>query len=379
MSNILTSEEFKAKAELLMSQTKESVNIFSGFIKSSAVYWLKDNINDSIEVTLVGRFSASDLIKGASDLDVYKICKEQGWKVGILNNLHSKVFIFDSEHLMLGSANLTMRGLSLEGYGNIELGTKLAPSRDDLERINNLQEDVIWIDDELYIAMKSEINSFDSENNKQDSFNWSSDLINKLKPQDPHLWVKDLFHTHPLHFVESIEDWMSDLEDSYSKENQDFDSTDFAHIKPLQDQEIMNDINLLRVSSTEIMGMLPGNIGPFRKNLVHIEPEFWDEYEKGESILPNLFQQTKIFKWLLNLLIENKDHTHKNFGWVTSHLHDALIDDPAPSRGGVKFFVDNLFKWIEAFADDVIETTHYKRTTSLELISTKEDSSISDI
>jgi hypothetical protein len=172
---------------------------------------------------------------------------------------------------------------------------------------------------------------------------------------------------------------MSDLEDSYSKENQDFDSTDFAHIKPLQDQEIMNDINLLRVSSTEIMGMLPGNIGPFRKNLVHIEPEFWDEYEKGESILPNLFQQTKIFKWLLNLLIENKDHTHKNFGWVTSHLHDALIDDPAPSRGGVKFFVDNLFKWIEAFADDVIETTHYKRTTSLELISTKEDSSISDI
>ena len=90
---LLSGEEFKAEAEFFITKANKSVTIFSGFIKSGAIHWLKEHVNDSVEVTLVGRFSASDLIKGASDLDVYKICKDQGWKVGILNNLHSKVFI----------------------------------------------------------------------------------------------------------------------------------------------------------------------------------------------------------------------------------------------------------------------------------------------
>ena len=200
MKKILTSEEFRAEAEASMLSTKDAIVIFSGFIKSSAVYWLKEHVNDSVNVTLVGRFSASDLIKGASDLEVYSICKEHGWKVGILNNLHSKVFIFDSEHLMLGSANLTMRGLSLQGYGNLELGTKLVPSDEDLKRIESMQEDVVWIDDDLYEAMQKEIDSFDIEENEQDTFSWSRDLINKLQPSDPHLWVKDLFHSNPKDF-----------------------------------------------------------------------------------------------------------------------------------------------------------------------------------
>ena len=379
MKKILTSEEFKTEVELLMLQTKESVTIFSGFIKSSAVHWLKDNLDSSVEVNIIGRLSASDLIKGASDLEIYNICKQLGWNVGILNNLHSKVFIFDNEHLMLGSANLTMRGLSLEGYGNIELGTKLAPSEDDLKRIQTMQEDVIWIDDELYTAMQSELNSFDKEEDQHDSFKWSNNLLDKLQPLDPNIWVQDLFHTHPLDFVESIEDWMSELEDSFGEEDQNFDSADFAYKKPLHNQDIINDVSLLRVSTVEIMSMLPGNIGPFRKVKVHIESEFWDEYEKHETLLSNLFKQTKIFNWLLNLLKDNNDHTHKNFGWVTSHLHDALMDDPAPSRGGIKFFVDNLFKWVEAFGGDLIKTTRYERTTGLELVTNKQNTFLKNI
>ena len=378
-NHLLSGEEFKAEAELLMAKTSNSVNIFSGFIKCSAVHWLKDNLDSSVEVNIIGRLSASDLIKGASDLEIYNICKQLGWNVGILNNLHSKVFIFDNEHLMLGSANLTMRGLSLEGYGNIELGTKLAPSEDDLKRIQSMQEDVIWIDDELYTSMQSELNSFDKIEDQHDSFKWSNNLLDKLQPLDPNIWVQDLFHTHPLDFVVSIEDWMSELEDSFGEEDQGFDSADFAHKKPLQNQDLINDISLLRVSPVEIMSMLPGNIVGFRRAVVHIEPEFMDEYLKHETLLSNLFRQTKIFKWLINLLKENSDHTHKNFGWVTSHLHNALMDDPAPSRGGIKFFVDNLFRWVEAFGGDEIQTTHYERTTGLELITSNKNTFIKNI
>lgn len=373
---VLTSEEFRTQVETLISETNSHLKIFSGFIKSSGVQWLREHVNNSIEVILVGRFSASDLIKGASDLEVYSICKELGWKLGILNNLHSKVFIFDDKHLMLGSANLTMRGLSIEGYGNIELGTKLAPSPDDLKRIENMQEDIVWIDDDLYKAMKSEIDLFDAEKIDQDSFKWSDDLTTKLQPSDPNIWVKDLFHTDPCTFIDSIEEWTSDLEDLYGDSKavgEEYNSANFAHKKPLENQDTIHDINLLNLSLTEILDVMPqGSIPGVREVYIHIDFEGYAEFEKHEALLSNLFQQTKIFKWLLNLLIKNQDHTHKNFGWVTAHLHNALMDDPAPSRGGVKFFVDNLFKWVEAFGGDLINTTHYDRTTGLDLVANKQ-------
>ena len=378
-SYLLSGEEFKSEAELFLAKTNKSVTIFSGFIKSGAIHWLREHVNNSIKVTLVGRFSASDLIKGASDLEVYSICKELGWKLGILNNLHSKVFIFDDKHLMLGSANLTMRGLSIEGYGNIELGTKLAPSPDDLKRIEKMQEDIVWIDDDLYKAMKSEIDLFDAEKIDQDSFKWSYDLTTKLQPSDPNIWVKDLFHTDPYTFIDSIEKWTSDLEDLYGDSiaaGEEYNSANFAHKKPLENQDTIHDINLLNLSPTEILDVMPqGSIPGVRDTYITFGEPFSEcvaEFEKHEALLPNLFQQTKIFKWLLNLLIKNQDHTHKNFGWVTAHLHDALMDDPCPSRGGIKFFLNNLFKWVEAFGGDEIKTTHYERTTSLELLNKKD-------
>jgi hypothetical protein len=414
MKNILSSEEFKAEAELLVTKTKVSLKVFSGFIKSGAIHWLKEHVNDSVEVTLVGRFSASDLIKGASDLDVYKICKDQGWKVGILNNLHSKVFIFDNEHLMLGSANLTMRGLSLEGYGNIELGTKLVPSSDDLKRIESMQEDIVWIDDDLYESMQSEIDSLDVKENEHDIFSWSDGLIAKLQPSDPQLWVKDLFHSNPKDFnthvsrdinslviqknervidliTKSIIDLggEAELEQIYQQVNKyretpspsirariyEHSSECDAYIKDNPDIFISSDgkgggkWKIRKNVSSDINHDVLKDI-----NLLDNDHNSLFDYQKKiktQNEISILFMQTKVFNWLLNLLKENEDRTHKNFGWVTSNLHDVLMDDPAPSRGGIKFFVDNLFKWVEVFGGDVIQTTHYEKTTGLELVTIK--------
>lgn len=335
MKKILTSEEFRAEAENLLLTTHASLTIFSGFIKSSAIAWLKDHVKDSVDVSIIGRFSASDLIGGASDLDIYSTCKEQGWKVGILNNLHSKVFIFDNEYLMLGSANLTMRGLSLGGYGNIELGTKLVPTDDDQKRIDDMQKDIIWIDDELYEAMQSELDSFDKEENSQDLFNWSNDLYKRLKPADPNLWVKDLFHSSPKDFNDQI---FSVINSSVNQKDKRLDLNN----------DVLKDLHLL---NSDEMGI-----------------EIFENKIEAQEDIAKLFIQTKVFNWLLNLLRENEDHTHKNFGWVTSHLHNALMDDPAPSRGGIKFFVNNLFKWVEAFGRQEIKVTHYDVTTGLGLV-----------
>lgn len=415
---VLTSEEFRTQAEILISEANSHIKIFSGFIKSSGVQWLREHINNSIEVTLIGRFSASDLIKGASDLDVYSICKELGWKLGVLNNLHSKVFIFDDKHLMLGSANLTMRGLSIEGYGNIELGTELLPSAIDLKRIESMQEDVIWIDDGLYEAMKKEIDSFDIKENEQDTFSWSGDLINKLQPSDPNLWVKDLLHSDPEIFMNMV----CSNNKTYPNllENKDIRLINFI-TQSINDlggeaelEEIYKQVNRYRKTpnpsirariyehSSECDAYISTNPDLFIssdgkgkgkwRTRYRIESTYYDEgiqdiyllnndfysliqgMDKAEIqiVVSDLFKKTKIFNWLVQLIDNHHEHTHKNFGWVTTHLHDALMDDPCPSRGGIKFFVNNLFKWVEAFGGDEIKITHYERTTSLELLNKKD-------
>jgi hypothetical protein len=317
---ILSTEEFRSRAESHALKTTGSLDILSGFIKSSAVGWISEHINSNVNVRLVGRFSPSDILKDASDLDVYLRCKELGWSLGILNNLHSKVFIFDKKNILLGSANLTMRGLSLGGYGNIELGTEVIPTNKDLSRIDNMLNDVTWLNDDLYNLMKLELDNFDRNLNDSESFNWSNDLKEKLNPQIKTLWVNDLLFTKPYEFINLIE-----------KLNNN---------KDISNEDIYHDLKLLNIDTSKTI---------------------------TNDLIVKGYLNSKSFKWLENLLKNNVEHEYKNFGWVTQNLHNTLLDDPAPSRGGVKSLVSNLFEWVQHFGSNKIESTKYKMTTSLNI------------
>jgi hypothetical protein len=84
----------------------------------------------------------------------------------------------------------------------------------------------------------------------------------------------------------------------------------------------------------------------------------------GEQSLRSEFLNSRVYSWIIRNL-ETEDHTYTNFGWLTSKLHDALIDDPKPFRKNVKDYVSYLFDWIERFAGNEIEIIKYKRTSSL--------------
>ena len=262
--------------------------------------------------------------------------------------------------------------------------------------------------------MKSEIDLFDDEKNEQDSFKWSDDLITKLQPTDPNLWVKDLLHSNPEMFMKMV--YVNGTIYPNPLENKDIKLINFI-TQSINDlggeaelEEIYKQVNKYRKTpnpsirariyehSSECDAYISSNPDLFIssngkgkgkwRTRSRILPAYHDEgiqdiyllnkdfysiikgLDKTEiqMIVSDLFKKTKIFNWLVQLLDKNHEHTHKNFGWVTSHLHDALMDDPCPSRGGIKFFVDNLFKWVEAFGRDEIKITHHERTTSLELL-----------
>lgn len=317
---ILSTEEFRSRAESRALKTTESLDILSGFIKSSAVGWISEHIDSNVNVRLVGRFSPSDILKESSDLDVYLRCKELGWTIGILNNLHSKVFIFDKKSILLGSANLTMRGLSLGEYGNIELGTEVTPTDKDLSRIDNMLNNVTWLNDDLYNLMKLELDNFDRNLIDSESFDWSIDLKEKLNPKIKNLWVDDLLFTKPYEFINSIE-----------KLNNN---------KDISNEDVYHDLKLLNIDISKTI---------------------------TNDLIIKGYLNSKSFNWLENLLKDNIEHEYKNFGWITQNLHNTLLDNPAPSRGGVKSLVGNLFEWVQRFGLSKIESTKFKKTIGLNI------------
>lgn len=56
------------------------------------------------------------------------------------------------------------------------------------------------------------------------------------------------------------------------------------------------------------------------------------------------FLSGPVFRWLLELVEEEV-----YFGELSAHLHNALLDDPAPYRKDVKILLSNLLSWVSVF------------------------------
>ena len=300
---ILSNEEFKTEIESSIKSgfADKALVIFSAFIKSNAIKWLAGLVPSSCDVTIIGRWQPNDLLTKSSDLEVYKLCKEKEWKFGILRNLHSKIFLFGSDKVLIGSANLTVSGLSLAGTGNLEMGTQITPSELDIQRIEEIVSKVTWINDGIFNLLSSELELASENKVAADSIQWSKELKELLEPAVDKLWVDDLFYTTPTEFINPDN---SDLE------------------------EVKHDLALL--------------------GLEHIE-----ESDKALGLY-----QSKFYKWFKKKLITSPEEEFTSFGWLTAQLHNSLLDEPPPNRGGIKFFVGNFHSWVEVFAKEILIETH---------------------
>ena len=332
---ILDSLEFKNFLECSTSSDLKNILIFSAFIKSEPINWLSEMVPEDCAVSIVARFQPNDLNVGASDLEVYKKCSELGWQFGFIKNLHSKIYIFNDDVALLGSANFTSSGLNLDGYGNIEMGTEVKLSNEDRAKIKSLYSHVTWMNDEMYEQMKKELDAHQIIESKPKPFGWSDELKDLIKPPTQGLWTKDLFYTKLNKYPkvpERNDDYLHDLK-LIGKSEDDY----------LQIETIVNSSPSAYAPGTE---------------LVWEEAKRWEELEDIAA-----FHGTKMHKWFINILLgrlaENK---YTNFGWLSSRLHNALLDDPPPHRGGVKEFIQNFETWLKEYS--YIEFTQYEKTHS---------------
>ncbi|MBG22129.1 MAG: hypothetical protein CMF22_01545 [Idiomarinaceae bacterium] len=285
---ILDSREFLSKFNFLLSHTNKSFLACSAFIKKTALE--KDifcsNLKEK-DVTIVARWQKRDLISKASDLEVYQHCKNMGWRFGISLNLHAKVYLFDEHTVLLGSANLTNKGLGLSGYGNLEYGTAFECSQLDLDKIKAFVEsEVTWIDDNLFDRISRELEATPREISISD-LEWSDGLLQLVNAPVRFLLLSELLNNTPESLL-----------------NPNFD-----------DSSIRSDLDLLGI------------------DIDRLAPQQLSEQ----------FRKLRLFCWLLNELKANGDSL--SFGAISSKLHGAVINEPRPNRVDIKEYVRTLFQW----------------------------------
>ena len=81
------------------------------------------------------------------------VIKKNNWKFKVLKDLHAKIMLVDQKELFIGSPNLTGKGMYLIPVPNKEMGVKLEANENDVKIINNLVEESILVDDDIFESL----------------------------------------------------------------------------------------------------------------------------------------------------------------------------------------------------------------------------------
>jgi hypothetical protein len=107
--------------------------VVAPFVKLDALERLFESTRPAAGLKVVSRWRPGDLVARVSDLEVFDYLKSKGCELYVNQQIHMKLYAFESNVAMSTSANLTLRGL---GYvtldvANIEVGSEVELSSKD--------------------------------------------------------------------------------------------------------------------------------------------------------------------------------------------------------------------------------------------------------
>lgn len=291
--SILTTQETKDIIIKEVSHANGSIQIISAFCKLDTIKNLIDkNINDTVSSKkLLARFRLSDILAGATDINLYNYCKENGWEFYIRFDLHAKTYIFDKKRCILGSSNLTNKGFGFGVIGNVEFSNIFDIDESDNDKIDSLFENSLKVDDNLFSSLKFEFEKAKMQlktDSNANNYTWSKTIYEQFVPN-----LKVMF------------------------------SYDF----PFSKEPVFDNPESLAFMDCPF----PASIDIIKKHFMH----------------------SNCYLWLKKVLKENGNCLY--FGTVAKLLHDTLISDPKPYRKDVKEYLMNLLGWIEYLDIDEIK------------------------
>lgn len=183
MNNILISNEVEKTLEKILPLCQKEVNVISGFCKVHTLEYVDSLIRtQDVKKRLLVRFLPSDLSSGATDKEIFSYCKSHGWTIFVDHTIHAKTYVFDRIKCIMGSANMTDRGLGISNNSNKEASACFELDDDSYTKILSLYKDSVVLDQVLYEYIISHMNDKDVINHKQ--YKMKKISIECLFPED---------------------------------------------------------------------------------------------------------------------------------------------------------------------------------------------------
>lgn len=180
--SILFSNEIIEAVRNELRNASSSVRIITAYCKVHTFKQLEDCISKEIvDKKLLVRFRLDDVIKGSTDFELLSYAINEGWKVYIRFDLHAKTYVVDNMRGIVGSANVTNSGFGIGKSGNMEMATLVDIEDKDIEKINLLFHDAIYVDKDLLAKMTEQYNSINIKT-AQEHLKWNDDIAKLFKP-----------------------------------------------------------------------------------------------------------------------------------------------------------------------------------------------------
>jgi hypothetical protein len=152
--------------------SKQEIEIFCPFIKYDTFKSILEH-NPKIS-RVISRWDPYEIVQGASDIEVYKLCKEHGIDFYINKRIHLKATLKARDSVFHSSANLTYRGVNHDKSSqnhNHELSTILKLNGvKDLVLFEEIVQESIFVTDEVYEMMSDFLSKIDYQVNEIDPF-----------------------------------------------------------------------------------------------------------------------------------------------------------------------------------------------------------------
>jgi len=268
------------------------------------------------------RWLPQDLLMGASDFQVLDVAEGNGLRLYMRTDFHGKVFFVPPDGVLVGSANLTNRGLAIAPEPNYEVSTVLPIDGLATTFVNRMFGGATLVTPELRQHLESALDTGKEEMSHVSD--WPLAVRRLLAGGDPEISVDTCFQSDARWVIEC---------------------------RPPSTNCEIHDAILLGVTC---------NGGAITC-----------------SEAQHCLNRCLAVRWLRLELVRRGGTAY--FGELSAALHSALSDDPSPRRHHVKELLANLQHWITMVGSPDITTDQPSFSTRFLLKDTTRDSDSSSL
>jgi hypothetical protein len=142
LSISIISNDFGDTFYRLLDNVSDEIIIISPFISFATAKrfaGLLVSLDENIHCKVITRFNRDEFIRGANSIEGLEVLIEAGAELYALQHLHTKLYIFDSSSVLMGSANFTLMGF----FRNHEFGLCIKDEDLFIEQCLNYANDLL--------------------------------------------------------------------------------------------------------------------------------------------------------------------------------------------------------------------------------------------